>query len=442
MKNDSSTGIARSGDGLAWARASRAKRDRPVAQGSGVSAPHGAEGVTLVIGSGSAMFRAESVPASDAGDIADIMRNLLETEAPLDPDQMVFSHEILRREGERTLVLAAAAPVAAVEALREKAGVPHARVDRVDVALLGLLRMLRDRPETKSEGRIPVLAEEAGSLFLALLEDGLPALVRSAGPARAADGARLANAVRLAALQTEMARGPAPLGPLLLVSADATLRDVGFKAAVALGVPFRSLDPASLPPPAFGAALRTVEDEGMNLFPDVWRNDLDDRRHRRRFALGIAGGVALWLVLFGWLFGLPWILERRLHRLEEESDRLAPAEAEVDQIGGRLLLIDTYSDRTYSPLETLLEVCLAMPDGVTLSSFTYSADQGNAILEVVSSTQQKAFDLFERLKPSPLFARTEFMVAPALNKGTGRIGSSIRLTFTTNATETAAGGMP
>ena len=83
-----------------------------------------------------------------------------------------------------------------------------------------------------------------------------------------------------------------------------------------------------------------------------------------------------------------------------------------------------------------------MPDGVTLSSFTYSADQGNAILEVVSSTQQKAFDLFERLKPSPLFARTEFMVPPALNKGTGRIGSSIRLTFTTNATETAAGGMP
>ena len=442
MKNDSSTGIAALGDGLAWARASRAHRDRPAAQGTGTSAPHGAEGVTLVLGSGSALFRAESVPTSDPAEIADIMRNQLETESPLDPEQMVFSHEILRREGERTLVLAAAAPVAAVEALREKAGVPPSRVDRVDVALLGLLPLLRGRPEASSEGRVPVLVEEGGSLLLALLEGGLPVLVRSAGPARSADGARLANAVRLAALQAEMSRGPSPLGALLLVSADAGLWAAGRRAAEALGVPFRTLDPATLPPPAFGAALRTVEGEGLNLFPAAWRSALDDRRYRRRFALGIAAGAVLWLVLFGYLYGLPWLLERRLRALEKESDRLAPAEAEVDQIGGRLLLIETYSDRTYSPLETLREVCLAMPEGVTLSAFTYNAEQGNAILEVATPTQQRVFDLFERLKPSPLFARTEFVTPPARNRTLNRFTSTIRLTFTTNAVDAAAGGAP
>ena len=442
MKNDSSTGIAALGDGLAWARASRAHRDRPAAQGTGTSAPHGAEGVTLVLGSGSALFRAESVPTSDPAEIADIMRNQLETESPLDPEQMVFSHEILRREGERTLVLAAAAPVAAVEALREKAGVPPSRVDRVDVALLGLLPLLRGRPEASSEGRVPVLVEEGGSLLLALLEGGLPVLVRSAGPARSADGARLANAVRLAALQAEMSRGPSPLGALLLVSADAGLWAAGRRAAEALGVPFRTLDPATLPPPAFGAALRTVEGEGLNLFPAAWRSALDDRRYRSRFALGIATGAVLWLVLFGYLYGLPWLLERRLRALEKESDRLAPAEAEVDQIGGRLLLIETYSDRTYSPLETLREVCLAMPEGVTLSAFTYNAEQGNAILEVATPTQQRVFDLFERLKPSPLFARTEFVTPPARNRTLNRFTSTIRLTFTTNAVDAAAGGAP
>ena len=442
MKNDSSTGIAALGDGLAWARASRARRDRPAAQGTGTSAPHGAEGVTLVLGSGSALFRAESVPTSDPAEIADIMRNQLETESPLDPEQMVFSHEILRREGERTLVLAAAAPVAAVEALREKAGVPPSRVDRVDVALLGLLPLLRGRPEASSEGRVPVLVEEGGSLLLALLEGGLPVLVRSAGPARSADGARLANAVRLAALQAEMSRGPSPLGALLLVSADAGLWAAGRRAAEALGVPFRTLDPATLPPPAFGAALRTVEGEGLNLFPAAWRSALDDRRYRRRFALGIAAGAVLWLVLFGYLYGLPWLLERRLRALEKESDRLAPAEAEVDQIGGRLLLIEMYSDRTYSPLETLREVCLAMPEGVTLSAFTYNAEQGNAILEVATPTQQRVFDLFERLKPSPLFARTEFVTPPARNRTLNRFTSTIRLTFTTNAVDAAAGGAP
>ena len=442
MKNDTSTGIAPMGDGLAWARASRARHDRPVAQGSGPFPAHGTEGATLVLGSGSALFRAESVPSSDADEIAEIMRNQLETESPLDPEQMVFSHEILRREGERTLVLAAAAPVATVEALREKAAVPASRVDRVDVALLGLLRLLRGRPEVPAEGRVPVLAEEGGSLHLALLEGGVPVLLRSAGPVRAAAGGRLANAIRLAALQAEMSRGSAPLGPVLLVSSDATLRDAGRQAAEALGVPFRTLDPATLPPPAFGAALRTVEGEGMNLFPDAWRSALDDRRYRRRFAFGIAVGAVLWLVLFAFLYGFPWLLERRLRALENESEALAPAEAEVDQIGGRLLLIDEYSDRTYSPLETLLEVCLAMPQDVELSAFTYTADPGNALLEITSPTQQKAFDFFERLKPSPLFARTEFVTPPAQDRNSRRVTSSINLTFTTNTVHGTGGGAP
>ena len=83
-----------------------------------------------------------------------------------------------------------------------------------------------------------------------------------------------------------------------------------------------------------------------------------------------------------------------------------------------------------------------MPEGVTLSAFTYNAEQGNAILEVATPTQQRVFDLFERLKPSPLFARTEFVTPPARNRTLNRFTSTIRLTFTTNAVDAAAGGAP
>ena len=83
-----------------------------------------------------------------------------------------------------------------------------------------------------------------------------------------------------------------------------------------------------------------------------------------------------------------------------------------------------------------------MPGDVELTAFTYTAEPGGAMLEIASPTQQKAFDFFERLKPSPLFARTEFVTPPAQDRNGRRVNSSISLTFTTNTVRAAGGGAP
>lgn len=430
MKSESGIGVQRRGEGLAWARASGAGAEGPDAAGEGAPAWRGAESATLALPTADLLFRAEHIPSSDSGEVAQAARLLLEAESPLDPSEMVFAHEVLSSDAEGTLVLAAAAPVAAVERLREAAGADPAAIARVDAAALGLARNLAGRPEFAASGRQPVFAEEDGRLVLMLFEDGRPALVRPAGSARTASGPALASALRLALLEAEMARGPMDAAPALLVSpSGSALLAAATAAATATGRELRVLDAAALPPAAFGCARRTLEGASFDLFPDAWRAALAERRSRRRAALALGGAAALWVVLALVLFGWPSLLGSRIQARQARVDAAAPAEAAVQEVRDRIRIIDRYSDRTYSPLEVLREVSLAMPEGVTLARLSYDAARREASVECSALSSQPAYEMSNRLKVSPLFARNDIVAGPTENKGTGRTTFTIRLLF-------------
>ena len=399
---------------------------------------------TLAIPTADLLFRAERIPASDPDDVAQIARNLLETESPLDPAEMVFSHEVLSTDAESSLVLAAAAPIAAVDRVREEAGADPGAVARVDASALGLVRALADKAGTlASSGRQPVLAEEDGRLVLILLENGRPALVRSVGPSRTASGPALSSALRLALLEAEMARGPMDAAPALLVApggGGAGLLGPATAAASAAGRELRTVDAASLATPAAGAALRTKEGAAFDLFPDDWRATLAERRARKRAAIAFGGAAALWVALALVLFGWPSLLGSRIKARQARVDAAAPAEAAVQEVRDRIRIIDRYSDRTYSPLEVLREVSLAMPEGVTLVRLSYDSARREANVECSALTSQPAYEMSNRLKASPLFARNDIVNGPTENKGTGRTTFTIRLAFAGGAD--GEGGAP
>ena len=428
MKKDSTIGVVREGDGLSWARASRARPGEPAACGAGAP-PGGSEGLTLALSTSDVLFKALLVPTANPEEVAVIARNQMELEAPLEPERMVFAHETLRRQGEGTLVLAAAAPLDAVEAMREAAGADAARIVRVDAAALGFARALLASPAAAESGRQPVLFEEDGRLSLLLLEDRAPVLVRSLGAAASATAASLRAALRLALLQAEMDRGPAPAAPLLLAAGGSALLAAATAAASASGRELRTAAPATLAPAAFGAALRTLEGSGFSLYPEAWTAALSDRRWRRTFALSAGAAAAVWLALALALFGWPALLSSRIKSLQAEAKRLEPAEAAVDEVRTRIAIIDRYSDRTYSPLEVLREVSLAMPEDVTLAQLRYDAARRQAEVDGVAHSSPPAYELSNRLRDSPLFARNDFVTGPSKNANTDRTTFTLRLLF-------------
>lgn len=447
-KTDSSLGLAwqeRPPEGvgaprLAWARAQRG-RPGVAASGSGPTPPAG-DPATLALPTADLAVRVETFPSDDPAELALLASNLMETDSPLDPAEMVFAHQILSTGEKSALVLCAAAPVAAVEALRAAAGLDAGRIARVDAAALGAVRALADSPDAAPEGRQPVLFEEGGRATLLLLEDRKPVAVRSVCSLRAAAPAAVAAAVRLALAQAEIARGPALSAPLLFCGP--ALRGAAEAAAAAAGREAKELAPQALAPAAlaFGCAARTVEDAPFDLFPAAWTEALGNRRWNRTFGLAVAGGAALWALLALFLFGYPALLGARARSLGAEVEANRAAEDEVRQFRDRIAIVDRYSDRTYSALEVLREVALALPDDVVLAKFNYDAARHEASVEGSSNSSAPAYEFSNRMKASPLFLRTSIVNGPTVNRSTGKTGYTIRLELAsaTNEAARAAGG--
>ncbi len=452
MKKDYATGVAPEGDSAVWARISRTSARAPDDAGTGAPpAPRRGERLTLVIPVADVLLRAERLPTSDPEEIAAIAANRMEAESPLEPDEMVFAHEVLETSGDESLVLCAAAPVSACNrALAAATGSDSpsgaALVARVDCAASGLARSLAAAGLSAASGRQPVLAMDGGRAALIVLEDGRPILARAAGAPAA-----FAQTLRLALMQAEMSCGPErSAAPLLCLATGPEWVAAAQAAASASGRECETPPhEAQIPSAAFGAALRTLEGASgssqrhggggaLDLFPAPWSAALDERRYRRTFIACSAAALVAWAALVGALWGWPAALGARQAALQREVDALAPREGAVRQVRERIRLIDRYSDRTFSPLEILREISLALPEGVTLKQMAYEAARRECTVEGESRGSAPAYDFSNRLKSSPLLARNDIVSGPTENRNTGKTNFRIRLSFA--APEDGEGG--
>ena len=449
MKKEACIGMAQSGDGTVWARATRSGGGGPSSSGTGAPPPpKPGEGLVLVVPTADALVRAFRIPSSDPDEIAAIAANQMESESPLDPAEMVFSHEVLHLGEGEALVLGAAVSAAACDRALELAGAEPGRVERVDVAAAGLSRALDAAGALAPSGRQPVLAQEGDRAVLLILDERRLVLARAVSAARAVTTASLASALRMAFLQVEMECGPeSAAAPLLLCCDGEALRVAAESAAAAVGRACEAPPPAAIAPhaAAFGAALRSLSrpengEPPLDLFPEPWRQALADRRYKRLFVGSVALAAVAWVALVAGLWGWPAVLRARENALQRVVESREEAEGAVRQVRERIRLIDRYSDRTHSPLEILREVSLALPDGVTLKSYTYEGARREASVEADARASAPAYDFSNRLKSSPLLARNDIVSGPTENRNTGKTSFKLRLSFSDGASN--SGGAP
>ncbi len=377
------------------------------------------DSATLAIDTSRVIFRTLRLPSTDPGEIASMALTQMEKDAPLPMEDMVCTHDVLRSDDTSALVLSACAPTAAVESMAAAAGLVPERVERVDVRVLGLLDVLATTGTLRDEGRKVLLAEEGDTATLAILDAGLPVLIRSLGVLTPSVRNSLLNTIRISLIQTEIEHGSARLTGLIIVSDSPPCIQAATLAAESLDCPSAIVTPGSVPAAAFGNARRSLEGCAFNLFPDVWKTRLEHNRFKRYFRTGLLTGAALWLILIGWLYGWPALLDQRIRSLGGEVDRLAPAEAKVNDIRNRIRIIETYSDRTFSPMEALLEVAVNQPEGIDLASFRYNGPRRQTLVEGRSRMPTLVYDFMDRLKTSPLFGEVKLASGPTLNRSLG-----------------------
>lgn len=369
-------------------------------------------GETVVgISADQALIRLATFPTRDAAELAAMALLDAEDYAPLPMDQLqVGVEEACALEG-ATLAWVALVPRAQVEeigaAFRPTGDAPA----RLDLNLLGWWELWRETatPEPPESGRRLALRCAAGMADLIVLDDGRPAL---AAGMRAADPRELAAAIaeRLAALAWERGARPVARAEVWRRAADAelwpdaALREALRENADIGSVEFRTLEEGAI---AEGLARRATRGAAtLNLAPEGWRIERENRRRRRRFIQTAAAVALLWTAGLGGFHGALYFQRIRTEAEKARSEALrGPADA-VLELRERLRTFEGYISRAHTALEALREITDRLPGGVELNSFVYRK-HATVALRGTAERPEAIYDFLQALEQSPFFTKIE-----------------------------------
>jgi hypothetical protein len=339
--------------------------------------------VTVGIASDNLLLRTVSLPLVEADELAGMVQLQVDKFSPFPIDTMVVSHEVLEKRSDSCLVLIAAVKQELVEEIGRtlKSGglVPH----RVDAAVLGCWRLLRDAGYAAHKGRELMFLLRGQQAELMALQDGIPIVFRSLGSGEGMDQAEFADDVAQAASQTmmslELEHGAAGRFTISVWHTGDAPKFVAEGITSSCGggeIAFKSLD--SLPHVSEGLARRAAEqtETKLDLTPSAWRESERSRAFKSKALMGVASVAGLWLVFMLWAFGGLYVQDWRLAALKAEKTALDKPAMEVRNIKERVRLISRYMDRSKSSLECIRMISTLQPYGINLVSFTYRKGEG------------------------------------------------------------------
>jgi hypothetical protein len=327
------------------------------------------------------LLRAVALPTLVESEIKGMVDLQVDKFSPFPLDSLVVSYEVLSRTSESSLVLIAAAQLSVADALEKRLREAGADVARVDVAVLGWCRLLKDAGEVPEKGRHLALLMDGSTPEIIVFEDGVPRIFRSLSGMDPAGGAAAAMEIAaeinfsLMSLEIEqVAEAECTLalwhaGPSPDALAMHLVNTTPYKVAV------RPL--GDLPPLPEGIARRAVQHEGgVDLTPPAWRETEKARGFKRRMWRIAAAVAALWVVTIAGFTGGLYVQKFRLQRLQAKLGALEKPAAEVREMQRRVRMVERYLSRQDSALEVMRELSALQPPGVNLSAFSYRKDEG------------------------------------------------------------------
>jgi len=332
---------------------------------------HGAPGpVVLGLPTSRLLVKLLKLPAAARAELIDAVTLQMDKLSPFAGDELTVSCELLAETESDLTVLAVAAPSAIFAPMESPLAAAGVRVTRVDAALLGWWRALRDHAALKPvEGRCAWLVCMANEWDLAIIDNGVPVFVRGLGAVET--DADLCRELTLSLLHAEIETGSVALREVVVVAAGQSDPRVA-ELRAATGVAVRQVIPEDAAWDALGIAWRAADGSAaLDLTPASWRNRTAGAAARRRFLRGLGAAVFVWTVLAGVLYAGPEVMGRMVAWRERQMTGIAEDYRSVANARDRVKLIRAYMDRSHSVLESLRTVTSVQPNGVDLTSLTY-----------------------------------------------------------------------
>lgn len=367
--------------------------------------------VTLVLPTGSTLLRVVELPSTDPEEIRSMAELQMDKFSPFPVDQMCIGHEVLAQTSDKSRVLVAAAPRGTVDAMGGAFSQAGILPQSVDVEIMGWWWLLKSKGKIADSGRQVLLLMNHGSAELVVVQDGSPLLIRSLGQlsSEAAAAAREIGeeiGYTLTTLETEWGSGHVG-GVEIWHGADVPEELLGALPA-ACSSPVTTSPLASLSPVSEGIARRILEQRGttLDLAPAEWKAEALSREERKRAVVIAVLLLSIWLMAIMGLFIYSQHEQDQQVFTKNSIVRLDKKAGEVRELQKQVQSLQRYSDRSYSAIECLREVCTLMPPGPELDSFTYEK-YGQVGLRGYADSDATIFEFFKQLQTSQFFPKVE-----------------------------------
>ena len=296
--------------------------------------------------------------------------------SPFPDETPVTGIETVSETDSHLVTMFAALPESAAADIGDALDEAKVRVVRTDATALGWLRNLWPRIITpQSAARIVVLLELGDGWDVVVLDDGAPSLLRGLGGI--SDPAELVREVTLSLLQAGSGSGSCEIAVFSKGEVDAaTAGRLEAFGPVRIG----RVDPADSNWGVDGVARRTLEGASLDVTPADWTELREESRFRRKLSMTLSIAAAGWALVMGVLFGGPAVYDRLAERQKAVCKRHARAYREVKDMRDKVKLVRQYSDHARGTLEMLKAVSDRMPEGVTLTGFSYKKGEKLSIV--------------------------------------------------------------
>ena len=321
---------------------------------------------------------------------------ILKTLSPFPADALTVSCETVRDDEDGRVVIAAALPESAADDIGEALDAEKLSVVRIDSLALGQIRGIWNALGESSARRL-VLLDSTDCLSCIVLDGDQPSAIRAI-----TDRTNLWREVTLSLLEAEDFGGEKKLDEIVVVrSGEAESGEA--ESGEAESLPLQDKDESSITgsgkdsaSPLLGlssfAPVRTIEvgsdaalvgvaersadPAALNALPSTWRELLEETRFKAKLTryLAIAGGV--WTLVMAVLFGVPVVYGFMTDHQKSLSKQHQRQYQAVKEMKAKVDLIHKYSDHARGALEIMKAVSDRLPEGITLSSWTYKRDEG------------------------------------------------------------------
>lgn len=305
------------------------------------------------------------VPAEGLADPVAYATPILQAMSPYPDEPLTVACETVRETEHGLTVLAAALPESATDDIAEALDAAKLNVTRVDALALGTLRGAWNALAIDGDvsARRLVLISGPDCISIVVMDGDAPSAIRAVGAA-----SDLRREVVLSLLEAEDFGGARPLKETVVIGELAT-------DAVESFAPVRRIEVGEDAALA-GVADRAEDPSSLNALPESWREVLDETRFKAKLTRNLAVAGTIWALVMLVLFGVPvaygFMTDHQRSLCKEHSRQYRAVAAMRDKVR----LVQKYSDHARGALEIMKAVSDRLPQGITLTSWTYRRDEG------------------------------------------------------------------